>query len=116
MAAVLLYALSLTSCALLDSTDDAVPDGFVSIGFEVSAFRPCDSEEVWWLAGPSDVYEELYGRYTEIVDGEYEEVYARLRGVRSTPGEYGHLGGFKREFRVTGIIEMRESAPSECGG
>jgi hypothetical protein len=104
----------MAGCALVDPTEDAVPEGIVSIGFEVSAFRSCGSSEDWWLVGSSALYSELAERYAGIVSSEYEPVYARLRGVQPKPGEYGHLGAYPREFHVTEIVEMRAPSEDDC--
>jgi len=111
-----LILLSTAGCALVDPTSDAAPDGLVSIGFEVSAFEPCDSDEIWWMTGSDAVYEELDELYQEVVGDDGGPAYARLHGVRSTKGSYGHLGAYDREFRVTQIIDVVGPEGSGCRG
>lgn len=106
----LIVILSAASCSIFDSNDDEVIAGRLSFGFEVSAFKPCGVDEVWWVSGP----ETLFRQYNEIADTEYEEVYARLRGVKSKKGEYGHLGAYQREFSVSEALVIRKLKSGDC--
>lgn len=106
----LIVILSAAGCGIFDANDDEMIAGRLSFGFEVSAFKPCGVDEIWWVSGP----ESLYRQYNEIADTEYEEVYARLRGVKSKKGEYGHLGAYQREFTVSQVLVIRKLKPGDC--
>ncbi len=72
----------------------------------VNSFSPCKSEESWHVTG-----EGMIRQYREL--GE-PEVYARLRGRLIGPGRYGHLGSWRYNFEVVGILEMREIRSDDC--
>ncbi len=107
---VLIVILSASGCGIFDSNDDEVFAGRLSFGFEVSAFKPCGVEEIWWVSGS----ESLFRQYNEIADTEYEEVYARLRGVKSKKGAYGHMGAYQREFTVSEAVVVRKLKSGDC--
>ncbi len=109
IAASLLLAAG--GCAIVDNELSEGTPGYVSFGFEVSAFYPCDSHEQWWVE--SDVLE-LQERYDAIVSRAYERVYARLRGSYSRPGQYGHLGSYHRVYTVSEVLELRKPVESDC--
>lgn len=100
-------------CAIVDNELSDGMQGYVSFGFEVSAFYPCDSAEQWWVESANEL--ELGERYDAIVSRPYEWVYVRLRGSVSRPGQYGHLGQYQRVLTVSEILEMRLPADSDCG-
>jgi hypothetical protein len=62
-----------------------------------------------------DGFEELQTRYNSLTEFPYEPVYAVLKGERSGRGEYGHLGGYQRGFRVSEVVEVRLPEEGECG-
>jgi hypothetical protein len=108
---------SLAGCSLLGSDGDSGTfEGFVSWGFEVSAFSPCDREETWWVDG-GEAEAELFERYFEIIEqasGEPAGVYARVRGEVTERGEYGHLGAYEREVDIEEVLEVRAAEGRAC--
>jgi hypothetical protein len=90
-------------------TDVTLYTGFYSLGFEVSAFTPCGSEEKWWTGGA-----ELVERYRDLNVEQYREVFVRLRGNVSEEGNYGHLGAYNRQFEVSEVVEIREVKDGDC--
>ena len=107
---VLTVILSIPGCGLFDSDDSEEIEGRLSFGFEVSAFKPCGVEEIWWVSGP----ESLFRQYNETADTEYEKVYARLKGVKSKKGAYGHMGAYQREFAVSEALVVRKLISGDC--
>lgn len=80
--------------------------GMISFGFESSDFMPEKSKERWWLTGTKD----LQTRYKSVAGNDYESVCAILKGIPSEPGQYGHLGAYQREFKVTEVIDVGKTA------
>jgi hypothetical protein len=109
-AACLLLALSLAACG---GSASATHRGHFSYGFETSAFRPCNSDEVWWVTGEGA--NALIEQYGNAAPADYEEVYAEVRGQVSEPGSYGHLGAYQRELSVTEVVEVRAKGEEDCG-
>ena len=74
---ILLAALALGACVSgVTASEQELLVGHYSQGFEVDAFRPCGSEEVWWVTEG----EELRDRYRALAPAQYEEVYVEVRG------------------------------------
>jgi hypothetical protein len=85
--------------------------GHYSQGFEVDAFRPCRSEESWWVTEG----EELRSRYRALSPQPYQQVYVELRGHAGPPGRYGHLGAYSRELVAGEVMVMRPATARDCG-
>lgn len=79
--------------------------------FETSSFTTDAGEGPYWLSGDGNVWSQLtaplqatgrpWGRLHIVIEGELSE-----------PGQYGHLGAYARELRVTRVIESTQaSAP-----
>jgi len=72
-------------------------------GWEFSDFTPVGGTETWWLSGnlkPIYPYEEGYHPHGV-------HLFITVEGQLSSPGNYGHLGRFPRELRVTRVISIR---------
>lgn len=74
--------------------------------FETSAFRTDAGEGPYWLAGDGDVWPQLTAPFTQ-AGSPWGELYIVVEGELSAPGQYGHLGAYKHELRVTRVIESR---------
>lgn len=90
---------------------EEIVSGLYSWGFEVSDLEPCGVDEKWWLVGSAP---ELLSRYRALISNVYEQVYARLKGIKSAPGRYGHLGAYDRQFEVHEILELRVLQDGDC--
>jgi hypothetical protein len=87
--------------------------GTFTYGFEVIAFKPCTSGEVWWLNGDVAAMIELRTRYTALTKT-MQPVHVQLRGLVSERGIYGHLGGYQREFYLQDVLEVRAKQSGDC--
>lgn len=88
--------------------------GVYMFGMEQSEFRPEGNGERWWVTGnihdlrkrfarPSrDVSAELSGPVGIVVDGELSAI-----------GQHGHLGQYKRELRVSRVLEVAPTSLSK---
>lgn len=85
--------------------------GHYSYGFEISALEPCDLDECWWVERIPD---EIWEAMRQLGVDEYEYVFVRIRGHKSPPGRYGHLGMCQREFEIVEVLEVRLPAPGDC--
>ncbi len=82
--------------------------GFVTIGHEVRAFRPCGSEEALWVIDSTEVLRDLHREFAPGLDP-YEEVFAVVGGITAPttwgwvrsrlPGSVGGQGGDVRRRR-----------------
>ena len=87
--------------------------GSFTYGFEVVSFKPCNSDEVWWLNGDAAPLTELRTRY-EALTRKMGSVHVQLRGLISERGIYGHMSGYQREFYVQEVLDVRDIQPGDC--
>jgi hypothetical protein len=87
--------------------------GTFRYGFEVIAFKPCNSDEVWWLNGDAAAMKDLRTRY-EALTKKMEPVHVQLRGLISERGIYGHMGGYQREFYLQDVLDVRVLQAGDC--
>ncbi len=88
-------------------------EGSFTYGFEVIAFKPCNSDEVWWLNGEGAALKELRTQY-EALNKRMQPVHVTLRGLISERGFYGHMGGYQREFYLQAVLEVRDIQADDC--
>ena len=114
LAFVVAVAVGTSGCALFDvfGSGDSAYEGQIAFGFEVAAFHRCSSTEQWWITGDAGV--ELQNQYSRLGLDQYELAFARVEGKPSSPGTYGHLGAYQREFEVTAVLEVREIEAGDC--
>jgi hypothetical protein len=80
--------------------------GYYGNGFEISDFRPAGTNERWWVSGGGNP------RPLPNCDPT-NPCYLVVRGQISGLGPHGHLSAYKRELRVTEVIEQRPLHPDE---
>ena len=108
---ILLAPLALGACVSgITGSEQELLVGHYSQGFEVDAFRPCGSEEVWWVTEG----DELRDKYRALSPEQYEEVYVELRAQTGPRGQYGHMGAYTRELATDEIIQIRPAAETDC--
>jgi uncharacterized protein YceK len=85
--------------------------GTYLFGMERSEFRPEGSRDKWWLSG--DIHD-LRKRFTRpSKDGSAElSGPVVVEGELSAIGQHGHLGLYKRELRVSQVLEVAPTALS----
>ena len=85
--------------------------GHVRMGWEISDFVPCNSSERWWVnAMDSRTREKLFS----VNHFAGQTAYAEVKGMLSTPGEYGHLDAYRRMLVVQEVLILREPGPNDC--
>lgn len=102
------------ACAIVDHVSEDGVEGYLSFGFEESAFRPCGIDEIWWVEPDPSI--ELLEAYADVAGTPLGRVrvYSRLVGSRTGVGEYGHLGFYDRTFTVSRIVTLRAVAENDC--
>ena len=102
--------LFVTTFVALYSTiawQEGVFAGSYRIGFEISDFRPVGTNEHWWMS-EGDNLRSLPD--CPLTNPCHLVVRGQLSG---SLGPHGHLGAYKRELRVTEVIEQRPLQPDE---
>jgi len=93
--------------------------GIVTSGFEVSAFKPCNSDQLSWFSAPSDskfwdFYKKLASPPTN--SHGYTQVYTEFIGVLASddPNGYGHLNQYRSEITVQRTIDVQPAPDGKC--
>ena len=84
--------------------------GIYTAGFEMRSFKPCESDEVWWLPD-RDVNDKYHKR---VVEKPATYWHVRIKALVSPLGEFGHLGGYARCVTDVELISAKESQTNEC--
>lgn len=105
--AFLFGLLALAACA---STPGAPTrfSGTFDWHFETAAFLTDDGEGPYWLSAEGAAWSDITAPIERSGRGPWGRVRLVVEGQLSAPGQYGHLGAYERELRVTRVIE---SAP-----
>ena len=99
----LLLASALAACASAPA-GPARYSGNWEFHFETSAFVSDAGEGPYWLVGDGDNWPLLTAPFTQ--EGRpWGQAHIVVEGELSPEGQYGHLGAYKRELRVTRVIE-----------
>lgn len=96
---------------------EIVARGWYVSGFEKSEFRPCGSDDRWWLSGPIYAEIEQFIKDHDLRSGDNDRIpnkplYIEVSGQVTGEGSHGHLGAYIREFTVDKILHM--SVNSNC--
>lgn len=100
-----LMGLVLSACA---TSAPAVPQRFSgtwTFQFETSAFQLDNGGDRYWLSGEGAVWNEIIAPINGSGRGPWGREHLVVEGYLSPPGQYGHLGAYTRELRVTRVIE-----------
>lgn len=100
--------------------------GVLRLGNEAMSFRRCGQTQEWWwdtasyergmLVGAA-MLDGAWGRDPACPDGgacQARRLYARVRGLLSSPGQYGHLSQYRRQIDITHIYETSPTVPEDC--
>ncbi len=102
-----LLGLGLAACA---SSAPAAPQRFAGVWdwhFETSSFVTEDGRGPWWLSAEGAAWEALNAPFAAAGRGPWGRLRVVVEGELSEPGQYGHLGAYERELRVTRVVEAR---------
>jgi hypothetical protein len=121
---IFLVAVAATSCARPRTSAIPTPGTFRGVyqtAFEMIAFTPCNSGERWWVTpvnapGWNSLQRALH-RIDPIASGpgRVQRAYVELQGDTSATGQFGHLGAYTRELRVTRVLASAPVANGQCG-
>src|SRR3712207_2133540 len=109
-------ALAAAAAPILGSCDLATGPrgeyrGIYVTGFEASAFRQCGRSDYWWLSGEMGP---IFAVMPPADPGSSRAAYARVRGRRSGPGRYAHLGAPRYEPGVSEVLEASADTLGKC--
>ncbi|WP_269520642.1 hypothetical protein [Alteromonas sp. BMJM2] len=93
--------------------------GVVYLGFESRFFKPCGSEESWWIAiDESSFINRLFYEFNEKTKGTRKngvfEIYLDADINISNRGRFGHLGMSDREVEIIQIHEIIDTKSKGC--
>jgi uncharacterized protein YceK len=88
--------------------------GTFLFGIEQSEFRPEGSHEKWWLSGNIHELRKRFARPSQHASAELSgPVDIVVDGQLSGIGQHGHLGQYKRELRVSHVLEIAPASLSK---
>lgn len=100
--------LGLVGCATVGPSAVSRFAGVWDWRFETSSFAPEPaSDGPWWLFADGDAWEQLSAPITRSGGGPWGRAHLLVEGELSAPGAFGHLSAYRRELRVTQVIEAR---------
>ncbi len=97
---------ALTACASTDAAGPRTYSGIWDFHFETSAFVTDAGQGPHWLASEGDTWSALTAPLAQ-TGSPWGRVHVIVEGKLSAPGQYGHLGAYSHELRVTRVIESR---------
>ena len=118
----LLASLVFGACSGAPKTESV--DGEMTVagifhkGFEATTLQRCGSDTLWWVTADEAFFMQANAFAEKVVEepigrGGYR-VFLRARGVKSPAGEYGFLGKYEHEFRVTEVEALRPLTDQDC--
>ncbi len=111
-----LFGFALAACASSDAPPTQRFSGVWEWHFETSSFTTHSGEGPYWLHGEGQVWEDLNAPFARAGAGPWGQVRLVIDGELSAPGQYGHLGAYARELRVTRVIEAELIASRQRSG
>jgi len=89
------------------AVDDAVYQGWLTIGHEVYSFQPCEKSALWLLGKPVALDASI-AAYRKTMSGfpPYTPVFAILSGTTTIPPEEGFGAEYEQAFSVSQIVHI----------
>lgn len=117
-AAVLLLSACSGTPQAEAASDEITVAGVFHKGFEAITLQPCGSDTLWWVTGEENFFVQADSYAQEMADepigrGGYR-IFLRARGIKSPTGEYGFMGNYEHEFRVTQVEELSLLTDQDC--
>jgi hypothetical protein len=100
-----LMGLAVAACASDASTGPQRISGSWDWHFETSAFMTDAGAGPYWLSAQGAVWGVITAPIERSGRGPWGRLHLVVEGELSGPGQYGHLGAYERELRVTRVIE-----------
>lgn len=101
--------------ASLDQPDSIKPQTFVLrgevvVGHEVRTFKPCGSNQQFWLDLPADITQTAIN----LSSVPYQSMYGELIGYLTPPSKTGYNGDYSARFKVENINIITAENPDRC--
>ena len=110
-----ILALWIGVCAVAYPAEyDQIYCGEYVWGAEVHSFRPCGSDEAFWVSASSWVItpvREFYDSHTEVA---YTPIYIEFRGHLLDEVVDGFAGSYSGLIRVCEVLKLSAEVPQEC--
>jgi hypothetical protein len=90
------------------AADEAVFQGWLTIGHEVRSFLPCDENDNLWLLGNSSALQPITVAYEKAVAGlpPYTPVFCIITGRRTAAPEEGYGADYQEAFFATTLVHI----------
>ena len=113
---VTLVGLAATACnvdkpaeSAIEPHSDSEQSGWVTVGHEVRAFAPCDSDKESWLLGRSPALPDIRSSYEKTTSGArpYAPLFMALTGRFMDPPHDGFGANYDSAFFATKLIDVK---------
>jgi hypothetical protein len=93
---------------IITAADEAVIQGWLTIGHEVRSFLPCNKTDELWLTGNSPALDTIISAHGKSIAGlpPYTPVFAILSGSRIASPEAGFGADYKESFSPSRLIRI----------
>lgn len=110
---ILIFILFLTSCN--DNTKKVETlKGHVVWGHEVRTFKPCGSNQTFWVADDSGKLKDAYHEFTLKDKEVYQSIYAELEVEYKGKASEGFPANYDGVYEVLNIKETRAAQDDDC--
>ena len=109
-------AVIASGCA---TTDTARLRGHYTWGHEVNTFRPCGSNQTFWVTGDRAVLQPLRDRSAAASQARgkpYQPIYVEAYGVAEGKATDGFAADYDGTYRFTAARVVDNASPSDCQG
>ena len=112
--AAVFIAVITAGCASTGSTPFR---GHYSWGHEVRSFRPCGSDQAFWVVGDAAVLEPLREKAASVSQAQgrpYVPIYVEASGVVEGKATDGFAADYDGVYRFTAVQVADSSSPADC--
>ena len=109
-----LAVLALVGCSQTSAPASTYSGYYETDRFEHSTFSPSDrNTERWWLVGDLSC---AFLDFNQEQSRPWRRVFIEVQGDLSPPGQYGHLGSYRRKLSVKRVVSCRPLREGEKVG
>ena len=112
--AAVAISVMLSSCA---SVDPPQLRGHYYWGHEVETFRPCASEQTFWVVGDNALLQPLRNKAAELAEAKgqpYQSVYLEASGMPEGKATDGFAADYDGVYRLTAVHGINKPSPASC--
>ncbi len=111
---ILIATSFLSSCNNKNTNELETLKGHVVWGHEVRTFKPCGSNQTFWVADDSGKLKDAYNTYTLKDKDVYQSIYAELEVTYKGKANEGFPANYDGVYEVLNTKETRAAQDDDC--